>query len=280
MENTIINDKYNLYKSSSDKYVIFVHGMVETTAGYEKVKNFLNANGINVVLYDNRGHGKSAKRLGHLETFESYKMVGDLVEIEKHIKDNYNPSEVIIVGHSMGSGIVRAAMKSVVFDKVVLNGAPASLNSFVSNFALFVFLFIKNEKETSIFNKLVFNGYNKKIKNPVSSNSWVCSNSEYVKMYDEDKFSGFLGTGGFYQEIIRVLAMASEKSINATKVLITTGSMDPVTKMGKTSFALEKKLETQGCKCKVISYNNMRHFIYDEVDCEVCFDDLLEFIKE
>ncbi len=280
MENTIINDKYNLYKSSSDKYVIFVHGMVETTAGYEKVKNFLNANGINVVLYDNRGHGKSAKRLGHLETFESYKMVGDLVEIEKHIKDNYNPSEVIIVGHSMGSGIVRAAMKSVKFDKVVLNGTPASLNAFTSNLALFLFLFIKNEKETKIFNKLIFDNYNKTIESPVSSNDWVCSNSEYVKMYDEDEYSGYLGTGSFYQEIIRVLAMAHEKHINATNVLITTGKDDPVTNMGKVSYDLEKKLKRQGCNCRVICYESKRHFIYDEVDCDVCYDDLLQFIKE
>ncbi len=280
MEKIIINNEFFLYKSSGDKFVIFVHGMVETMDGYMKVKDYLVENGVNVILYNNKGHGKNAKQLGHLDTYESYKMVNDIIEIEKYVKDNFSPSEVIVVGHSMGSALVRAAMKSVKFDRVVLNGTPKSLNGTSSNLVLFLYLFINDKKQSGLFNKLVFSSYNKSVKNPVSENDWVCSNAEYIKMYNEDEFSGIIGTGGFYQEVIRIMAMANEKGINATRVLITSGSDDPVTKMGKVSYSLEKTLAKQGCNTNVIVYENMRHFIYDEIGCQVCFDDLLNFINE
>ncbi len=280
METIILNNEFYLYKSTGKKYVIFVHGMVETFEGYMKVKDYLVDNGINVVLFNHRGHGPNAKRLGHLDTFESYKMVSDVVEIEKHIKDNYETEEVIVVGHSMGSALVRAAMKNSTFDKVVLNGTPASLNGFTTNFLMFVYLFINNEKESRFFDKMVFGSFNNGIENPSSKNDWVCSNPEYMKMYNEDKYSGYIGTGSFYQEIIRIMAMAQEKDINATKVLITTGGEDPVSKKGKYTYEIEKKLSKQGCECEVIVYDKMRHFIYDEIDCMVCFEDLLKFINK
>lgn len=280
MEKIVIDNEFFLYKSSGRKFVIFVHGMVETMDGYVKVKDYLVENGINVVLYNHKGHGKNAKHLGHLETYESYKMVNDIIEIEKYVKDNYDPEEVIVVGHSMGSALVRAAMKSVSFDKVVLNGTPASLSAVASNFVLFLYLLINNNKQSGLFDKLVFSSYNDTVENPVSKNSWVCSNEEYIKMYDEDEYSGMIGTGGFYQEIVRIMAMAKETGINPTKVLVTTGSDDPVTKMGKVSYRLADKLNKQGCETEVICYEKMRHFIYDEIDCMVCYEDLLSFINK
>lgn len=280
METIILNNEFYLYKSTGKKYVIFVHGMVETCEGYMKVKDYLVENGINVILFNHKGHGPKAKRLGHLDTFESYQMVSDVVDIEKYVKDNLEPEEVIVVGHSMGSALVRAAMKNVTFDKVVLNGAPASLNGFAANLMLFVYLFIKNEKESKLFDKLVFKSYNNGIENPSSKNDWVCSNPEYMKMYNEDEYSGFIGTGSFYQEIIRIMVMAQTKAVNATKVLITTGSEDPVSKKGKSTYAIEKNLIKQGCDCEVIVYDKMRHFIYDEIDCMVCYEDLLKFINK
>ncbi|MFV0424957.1 MAG: alpha/beta fold hydrolase [Bacilli bacterium] len=280
MEEINLNNKFFLYKSTSNKYAIFVHGMVETMNGYLKVKDYLVNNGINVVLYDNEGHGENAKNLGHLDIYESYKMVNDIIDIEKYINDNYSPSEVVVIGHSMGSALVRSAMKSVKFDKVVLNGAPKSLRAFTSNLLLFIYLFINDKKPSMLFNNLVFKSYNKSVESPTSENDWVCSNLEYLKMYNEDEYSGFIGTGGFYQEVIRVMAMAKEVKINPTNVLITSGKNDPVTNMGKSCFQLKNRLEKHGCNCNVICYENMRHFIYDEIDCNICYEDLLNFINE
>lgn len=280
MEKIILNNEFFLYKSTSKKFVIFVHGMVETMDGYIKVKDYLVANGVNVILYNNRGHGKNSKNFSHLEMYESYKIISDLIDIEKYVKDNYESSEVVVVGHSMGTAIVRAAMKTVAFDKVVLNGASTSLSSVTSNLLLFIYLFINDKKPSKLFNNVMFKSFNNKIENPKYSNDWVCSNEEYLKVYNDDPYSDFIGTGGFYQELIRVSAMAREVGILPTRVMLTSGSDDPVTNMGKGLEVIERKFVKQGCICNTIIYDNMRHFIYDEINCEICYLDLLNFINE
>lgn len=280
MEKITLNNEFFLYKSTSDKYVIFVHGMVETMDGYVKIKDYLVDNGINVILYNNRGHGENSKNFAHLNVYESYKLVGDLIDIEKYVKENFNPSEVVIVGHSMGTAIVRAAMKTTKFDKVVLNGASSSISPIFSNILLFIYLFINDKKTSKLFNKIVFNSFNNTVENPKSENDWVCSNAEYIQSYNDDPYSGFIGTGGFYQEVIRLSAMAREIDILPTRVMLTSGKCDPVTKMGENIDGLAKKLSKQGCECTSILYDNMRHFIYDEVGCDICYVDLLSFINK
>ncbi|MFV0499573.1 MAG: alpha/beta fold hydrolase [Bacilli bacterium] len=274
-----LNNEFFLYESISNKYVIFVHGMVETMEGYYKIKDFLVENGINVILYNNKGHGENARKLGHLDKYDGYKMVQDVIEINKYIKFTYNSENVIIVGHSMGTALVRGAMKSVKFDKVVLNGSPSSISAFTSNFLFFIYLFINNKKESKLFNKLVFSKYNSSVKDPATPNDWVCSNTDYIAKYNQNKYCGIIGTGGFYQEIIRIMAIAKEKSLNSTKVLITSGKEDPVTKMGINCNQLYKRLIKQGCECEIKTYDKMRHFIYDEINCNECYNDLLKFIS-
>ncbi len=280
MEKIVINNEFFLYKATSRKFVIFVHGLVESMDGYIKVKDFLVNNGINVILYNNRAHGENAQTLGHLELYDSYKIINDVIEIEKYVKDNLNPEQVTIVGHSMGTAIVRAAMKSVRFDKVVLNGGGGSISPTFSNLVLGMYLFVNNKKPSKLFNNIIFKSFNKTVTNPVSENDWISTNSEYVATYNADPYCGFIGTGSFYQEQIRLVAMAREIDIKATKVFITSGSEDPVTKMGKECYILKDKLVKQGCEVEVKLYSGKRHFIYDELNCEECYDDLLQFVIE
>lgn len=274
MELMVGNCKINLFKSTSENYVIFVHGMCETYEGYIKIKDYLVDNGYNVILYNQRGHGM---KVPHLENFEAHSMVEDLLNIELYLRKQLKASFVAVVGHSMGTLVVRSAMKSCVFDRVVLNGMAMTTSKPLAFISSLLFLG-NNKKMTTLMDKTVFASYSRKVNDNSSNFSWVCSNEEYMKMYLNDPHCGNVGTKGYYREIIRLTSMAFENSIKPTKVLLTTGSSDPVTNFGKTCEKSKARLEKCGCDVSYIMYDNMRHFIYDEVACEKCYVDLKKFL--
>ncbi len=271
-----LNNKFYLYTTNSSKYVIIVHGMVETFDGYMELKDFLLSVGYNVVLYNQRGHG-DAGRLAHLFKNEAYSLVNDLVDISVYIQKNLQSTSISVISHSMGTFVTRAAMKTFKYSKVILNGMPKSSNYFLVNLAYI--LFVGNrQKRTKTFNKLVFNSYNKKVGGK-SEFDWVCNNSNYMDYYLTSKYCGVYGTKGFYKEILLLSVLAKEKNIIATNVMLTSGCEDPVSEFGKTFKKCVKMLETCGCSVSTILYNDMRHFIYGETNKKLCFNDIKDFLE-
>ncbi len=276
------NEKqYNLYESTSDKYVIIVHGMVETYEGYFKLKDYLVENGFNVILYNQRGHGSDAHHFGHLNSGESYQLIGDLLIITFHLRKEIQASEVSVIGHSMGTAVVRSAMQILEYDKVILNGMPDSLSLLTGTIAKQFFSFGNLETKTELFDKMVFKSFNKKIENPSFDNSWICSNDEYMAMYNNDPYCGSICTRGYYREIIQTLMSANliSDTVEPTSLLLTTGSDDPTSKFGKVCDKAKRKYEKHGYSVTVKKYPKMRHFIYDEIGNEVCFEDVVQFLK-
>lgn len=278
MREITINKTYYLYESSSDIFVVVVHGMVETMDGYLNLKDFLVENGVNVVLYNQLGHGFDAERLGHLNDNDSLLMIDNVIEIDEYLKSELNASKVVIVAHSMGTSVVRAAMNKHDFDKVVLNGMPEDLKKASNKFARLVFgRILDKNKETKLFDKLTFDKYKKKVG---IEHSWVCRNKEYMKFYKSDSYTGYIGTGNFYKELINIFTLATPKNVNPTPMLLTSGKGDPVTAFGRLCYKEQTKFRELGCDVEVILYEGMNHFIYGEENREKCFEDLLKYIKE
>lgn len=282
MKEIVLDNKYYLHQSTSTKYVIFVHGMVETFDGYVKIKDFLVNNGINVILYNQRAHGKDATNFGHLEMHECDDMIDDLISIYNYTKNELNSSETTVIAHSMGTMVARNAMSKMKFDKVILNGMPRDTNKFVDFFTYHIFkLYAKFNlnAQSQLFNALVFRNYNKSVLNPKTSSDWVCSNEVYLNNYLNDKYCDTINTRGYYLNVIELQTRMNIKTQNPTKLLLTTGSMDPVNEFGKVCLDDFKRYQKQGFDVEVIIYDNLRHFIYDEVDTEKVYKDVLKFVE-
>ncbi len=277
MQEINLDNKFYLYESSSDKYVVFVHGMVETMNGYLKVKDFLVDSGYNVVLYNQRGHGEDTEKLGYLYKGDDFKLVNDVIEIEKHLKRCFNASEVIIVAHSFGTAVVRAALNITSFDKVVLNGMFNYLNKFSGSLSFALFSVLPRDKPTHLFNKLIFRQYKKKV---VYGKSWICTNEDYLAFYKNNPYSGFVGYASYYKTIFKLGMKAKPTNVKPTKMFFTSGLGDPVSNFGKSCLINQKLYQKLGCNVEVKLYEKMNHFIYDEIDCQVCYDDLVRFIEE
>ena len=84
--------------------ICIVHGMGEHALRYDHVASFLNEHEYHVVAYDQKGHGKSYGKRGHIDQLNDY--LEDLELILDQIKTNHPNSKIVLYGHSMGGNVV------------------------------------------------------------------------------------------------------------------------------------------------------------------------------
>lgn len=102
--------------------VIVVHGLDDHLERYGALSRFLQESGYDVVLYDQRGHGRSGGVHGHVARFSQY--VDDL----ERVRDAAQPASAPhLFGHSMGAVIaLLAAMRHPErWRSVVVQGFPS-----------------------------------------------------------------------------------------------------------------------------------------------------------
>lgn len=87
-------------------HVLIAHGYGEHSGRYGHVAERLNREGYAVYAYDQRGHGKSPGRMGHIPSFD--RIITDLDEISKNLFRQSPAGPWFVFGHSLG-GLVTAS---------------------------------------------------------------------------------------------------------------------------------------------------------------------------
>jgi alpha-beta hydrolase superfamily lysophospholipase len=108
----------------------FVHGMCEKRQRYEKTMSYFSNKGFICAIADIKGHGENILTPDDLGYFgdKGYKgLVDDVYDFTLFLKREYPNLPLVLIGHSMGSLIVRAFLKkhSRDIDAVVLSGSPS-----------------------------------------------------------------------------------------------------------------------------------------------------------
>ena len=111
--------------------VQLVHGMCEYKKRYEPFMEFLAQNGYIAACHDQRGHGESVEKetdFGWMRDFYGKAIVEDCAKVTKWLKSTYPDLPVTLLGHSMGSMVVRCYLREHddLIDKLVVSGSPAS----------------------------------------------------------------------------------------------------------------------------------------------------------
>jgi alpha-beta hydrolase superfamily lysophospholipase len=81
--------------------VALVHGLAEHAGRYAPLAQALNANGIELIAIDLRGHGDAPGRRAWTERFDEYLLDADALITEA----NRNDGPLFLMGHSMGGAI-------------------------------------------------------------------------------------------------------------------------------------------------------------------------------
>lgn len=85
--------------------ILIVHGVGEHSGRYQRLTRDLTAKGMAIFSYDQRGHGQSSGKRGHVVNFEQY--INDLemmIETSRQTLSSQTP--FFLLGHSMGGLIV------------------------------------------------------------------------------------------------------------------------------------------------------------------------------
>ena len=172
--------------------------------------------------------------------------------------------------------------------KVVLCGSGAKNPAVPVGFQLARLIVHKKNKnkKAGLLNKLMFGGFNKKIKNPRTPFDWLSVNQENVDKYIADPLCGFGPTNGFCYEFLKGMNRLHKKKFlmkirKDFDIFIISGSDDPVTGYAKSVGKLQQmytKLGVKNVQTKV--YEGLRHEILNEDRKEEVYADVVKFFKE
>lgn len=273
-------------------YFQVVHGMTEHIGRYDEFLKEIASSGYLAFAFDNLGHGYTAKDtndLGFIAKKGGYKLLSqDVAVFYNAVREEYGDYPYYLMGHSMGSFLVRYSAVSGVSPKKLIVMGTGGKNPLagVGILAVKLLKLFKGDRHVSKFmDKVAFGSYNKNFKEEGSGRSWLTSDPSVREKYDKDELCNYRFSLSAMQDLITL-----NKEVNSLKwyknfpkklpVLLISGGADPVGNYGKGVLEVYNRLIKNGCDCKIKLYDKMRHEILSEplVKKEVV-KDILEFIK-
>lgn len=274
--------------------VQIVHGMCEYIERYEDFISFLCSKGILVCGHDHLGHGKSVlsnEYLGYFAPERGWQFLAkDVVRMTRKIREQYPVLPYFIIGHSMGSLAVRAALAkhSDLYDGAVLLG---TLNSKVGMDAGIILSRALCRLKggfyrSKVMDDIIFGMNNAKIENPVNGYAWVSRDDEVALEYEKDPLCSFNFTVSAYSDLIFLLSYVSQKDWadkleKHLPMLICSGDMDPIGNYGKGPEEVFNALNDAGMTdIELKLYKGARHEVLNETNRDEAYEDLLEWLNE
>ncbi len=271
--------------------VQFVHGMAEHKGRYEDVSAFFAEKGYVAVCHDHRGHGESIQKmedLGYFGDKSGKAVVEDTVAVSKYVKELYPNIPLILVGHSMGSMIVRCYIQKNdgLCDKLVVCGSP-SRNRLAGVAILLTkcIALVRGKRHRSKLLKYLSTGKGAKRFAAEGRGGWLSTNRANIEKYIQDEKCGYRFTCNGNENLFRLMKNTYKKRAYKVSnpdlpIHFIAGGDDPVivneVKWAQAIAFLKKAGYTQ-VSGKL--YEGKRHEILNEIGREEVYDDLLNFIE-
>jgi len=280
--------------------VHIIHGASEHFARYGLFAEFLSKNGLVAVGCDFLGHGLSsptndyvhfADENGSELALESITIVKDL------IAKTFSGLPFYILGHSMGSFITRLMILRYpdFYKKAVISGT-----GYMSKFMMGMgsalcgaICALRGPRHISkIANKTGLEAYPAKMRKDGLiapgdlDEGWLTKNVEIQKYYHDSPMCGQPFTVGAYRDLISWLKVINnlnniKKGPLAMPLYFMSGAVDPVSNYGKEVVRLVDDFRRVGYQHVTLKlYANDRHEVLNELDNQVAYNDILEFLNK
>lgn len=287
---------YYIYspKKPTKAVVQISHGMNEYIERYENFIEFLCSNGIAVIGNDHLGHGDTVFDKDDYGYFSSENgwiyLVKDLYTITKIAKEQFPDTPIFLLGHSMGSLIVRTYLTKYT-DQIkgaILLGTTAP-NKFTDAGIILAKYLCKHKGDKyrpNYLQRILLEIGNIKIKAKRTDFDWVSSDPNAISSFLKCEKCNFIFTCRAYLDILYLQSYVCQKSW-VSKIphdipfLILSGTDDPVGNYGKGPKALFNTLvmaNIQDVSLKL--YQGKRHELLNETEKQKIYDDILLWIKE
>jgi len=241
------------------RHVLLVHGLAEHMGRYAHVVEALNGAGWAVTAVELRGHGESEGKRGHVDRWAQY-----LDDVRAAAATIDGP--VVLLGHSMG-GLVALDL--------AIDGLPNGIDALVlsdPNVAVAIEAPALKVMGAKVLSKLL---PRLSLSNELDA-SLICSHQPVVDKYREDPLVYSTITPRWFTEMIgsqkRVVANATKYE---TPLLMLLGEGDAICDW-KASAALARNW---GGEANTITYPELFHEIFNEVEGEQVIRDMLEWLE-
>jgi alpha-beta hydrolase superfamily lysophospholipase len=272
--------------------VVLVHGMAEHKERYYPFMTYLSEQGFACVIYDQRGHGATAVNpddLGYFGKNGVKKLVEDTRTVIHWTRKQYAGLKLFLLGHSMGSMVVRCYTKKYdrEIDGLVVCGSPS--DNPVSGLGILVtrvFQLFKGERHRSkTVALMMFGPHVKKFKDEGLHNAWLSTNKVNVQEYNDDPLCGFKFTLNGYRVVMQLIQETYSSTGWAVRnpempVHFLAGSEDPCIITRKDFDKAVDFFRDRGYK-KVSAkvYTGMRHEVLNELGKESVWEDVGDVFK-
>ena len=274
--------------------LLIVHGMAEHSGRYADFAQFLADHGIAVATYDQLGHGKtvkSAKDLGFFgEEHPVQSLLKDVIVMADSLKVRHPNVPHFVMGHSMGSFIVRNVLKHHArnFTGAILMGT-ADANPLTKVLLPINKLLAKAapKKPNTLFANVMNKVLNSKLNNRISSSNfaWLSEDPAAVEAYEADPLTGFDFTNNGFMTLFTLMNAGLHKNWAMTiakdfPMLLISGENDPIGDMGRGIRNIANRLDRQHFDhVSVQLYPHMRHEPLHEQNKEQVYQDILGWIN-
>lgn len=274
-----------------------VHGMTEYIGRYRKFMEDMAGAGWLVCGHDHLGHGQTAdpSERGFIAHKGGWDILcrdavsfGDAVRAE--YEAIYGPLPFVLMGHSMGSFVVRlAAERYIPADRLaglIIMGTggpnPAAGTGIALAGAIKAF---RGERHVSkLLYALVFGGYVAPFRDEEDVYAWLSTDRAVRDVYRADPLCTFPFTVSAMGDLIRLTKYANRRAWfkalpDAFPVLLVSGQRDPVGGMSKGVETVRRNLERAGKRVTCHLYEGYRHEILNDVCYGEVVDDIRRFLE-
>lgn len=271
--------------------VQIVHGMAEHKERYLHFMDFLASHGYACVASDHRGHGKSVysdEDLGYFYDESGDAIVEDLNDVAADLRLRYPHVPFYMIGHSMGSLIVRKYLKKYddQIDKLVISGAvyenPKARPAKKLTKALGR---LGGDRAHSKLIDSLATGFDKGLEG-TNKNRWISYNQDNVEQFNNHPLDGFSFSLNGYTNLFQLIEDVYSPEGWQVKnpdlpVLFAAGKDDPVTGGHENYLKTVQHLKGRGyTHVKAKEYPHMRHEILNEINRDIVYRDILRFLED
>ncbi|NLG03290.1 MAG: alpha/beta hydrolase [Clostridia bacterium] len=274
--------------------VQIIHGKTESLERYNEFATFLAQKGILVVGNDHLGHGTTAAKSEDKGYFckndGATVLVRDVHRLKKMTQEQYPGKQYFIIGHSMGSYILRNYLcrYGTGIDGAIICGT-GSRNQFqvkAEKALITILMWLKGDHAISkMIEHMAFSSFNRRIDHRRTDADWLSKDQEVVDQYCNNEQYQYTFTLNGYKVLADLIDNSQSKRylVNMPKelpILFASGTEDPVGNYGKGVRKAYHLFEQIGMKqISLKLYEGDRHEILNETDRAVVYEDFLNWIE-
>lgn len=269
------------------------HGMCEYIDRYDEFANYLLEQGYVVAGHDHIGHGDSVNdenNRGFFAQEDGYRfLVKDLYYMTRIVKKRFPDKPYFILGHSMGSFIVRCYISKYgeMINGAILLGTMGPQWSIDAGIQLANRLIQKRGEmyKSKKLDQLAFEFANANFAPIKTKYDWTCRDNEVTRRHVNDKKMSFIFSVSAFKDLFYLVKYCNdEKYVKNTPkdlpILIMSGDRDPVGENGigvKKVYDMYKKIGIKDVTFKL--YKECRHELLNELNKSEIYKNILDWIE-